>query len=210
MEFTADGDSACGGCWCDGLPSGDAVASAVFLGDGVMKCVDDPDDTDDGPHLLFVWGMCVCVGCMPLVLALILYETTPFKPRTQRPLAAHTQLGGGNSTYIETSRIFLSVLGPRSDEPELHSLLITDVVGEADPMYGNPGAEKLPTVDDEVLDAFESLPGDGAASESRRNLLLLLIMICCGCWAGCVINWAKLNVAGLIGELDISAGGDAN
>lgn len=72
-------------------------------------------------------------------------------------------------------------------EPELHSLLIIDVVGDADPMNGNPGViEKLPKLDDDALDAFESLPGDGAANESRRILLLLFInSCCCGCAGTC-------------------------
>lgn len=85
---------------------------------------------------------------------------------------------------MDTSRTFLSALGTRSMELELHSLLMMDVVGDAEPMNGNPGViEKLPTFDEDVLDAFESLPGDGAANESRRILLLLLMLfikICCG------------------------------
>lgn len=82
---------------------------------------------------------------------------------------------------METSRKLLSTLEIRSMEPELHSLLMIDVVGDADPRNGNPGViEKLPKLDEDALDAFESLPGDGAANESRRSLLLLFIKICCG------------------------------
>lgn len=122
-------------------------------------------------------------------------------------------------TYIDTSRKLLSALETRSIEPELHSLLMIDVVGDAEPINGKPGViEKLPKLDDEALDAFESLPGDGAANESRRILLLLLINnCCCSCCGGgvtcctcCVFNWAKLKFDGFIGELDIRAGGDAN
>lgn len=80
---------------------------------------------------------------------------------------------------------------------------------------------KLPKFDDDALDAFESLPGDGAANESRRILLLLLIKICCGdcpafacccccCWLCGDFNWAKLKFDGLMVEPDISAGGEAN
>lgn len=100
-------------------------------------------------------------------------------------------------------------------EPELHSLLMIDVVGDAEPMNGNPGViEKLPKLDDDALDAFESLPGDGAANESRRILLLLFInSCCCGCADTCCtcgdFNWAKLKFDGF-GELDMRAGGDAN
>lgn len=118
---------------------------------------------------------------------------------------------------MDTSRKLLSALGTRSREPELHSLLMIDVVGEADPRNGKPGViEKLPRLDDDALDAFESLPGDGAANESRRILLLLLIKICCccGCADACCdggdFNWAKLKFDGLIVEFDIRAGGDAN
>lgn len=119
---------------------------------------------------------------------------------------------------MDTSCIFLSVLGTRSRELELHSLLMIDVVGDADPRNGKPGViEKLPRLDDDALDAFESLPGDGAANESRRILLLLLLIkICCVCgWDdvccdGGDFNWAKLKFDGLIDELDIRAGGDAN
>lgn len=90
--------------------------------------------------------------------------------------------GDERHTYIETSRKLLSALGTRSMDPELHSLLMIDVVGEAEPINGKPGViVKLPKLDDDALDAFESLPGDGAANESRRILLLLLfIKICCG------------------------------
>lgn len=91
-----------------------------------------------------------------------------------------------------------------------------DVVGDAEPMNGKPGViEKLPKLDDDALDAFESLPGDGAANESRRILLLLFIKIFCGgsaetCCTWCVFNWAKLKFDGFMGELDIRAGGEAN
>lgn len=104
-------------------------------------------------------------------------------------------------------------------ELELHSLLIIDVVGDAEPMSGNPGVMvKFPKFDDDALDAFESLPGDGAAKESRRILLLLLIKICCGgcpvfvccCWLCGDFNCAKLKFDGLMVVLDIIAGGDAN
>lgn len=118
---------------------------------------------------------------------------------------------------------FLSTLGTRSIELELHSLLMMDVVGDADPISGNPGViVKLPKLDEDALDAFESLPGDGAANESRRILLLLLIKICCcGCPAfaccGCCcccpcgdFNCAKLKFDGLMVVLDIRAGGEAN
>lgn len=136
------------------------------------------------------------------------------------PLVLHCSIKTGHThltgTYIETSRKFLSALGTRSMEPELHSLLRIDVVGDADPMNGNPGViEKLPKLDDDALDAFESLPGDGAANESRRSLLLLFMRICGDDWAAtcctcCDFNWAKLKFDGLMGELDISAGGEAN
>lgn len=188
VELTVDGESACVCCWCDGLDSGDAVAVTLFFGDGVIKWVDDePDESGDGPHLIwFGWDWMIDAGSNDWC-----------------------------STYMETSRKLLSTLETRSMEPELHSLLMIDVVGDADPRNGNPGViEKLPKLDEDALDAFESLPGDGAANESRRSLLLLFIKICCGGWAvGCCggdFNWAKLKVDGLMVELDIRAGGEAN
>lgn len=48
-----NGESA--GCGCDGLDSGEAI---TFLGDGDIKCVDDdPDDSGDGPHLIFFFHL---------------------------------------------------------------------------------------------------------------------------------------------------------
>lgn len=95
-------------------------------------------------------------------------------------------------------------------ELELHSLLMIDVVGEADPISGNPGVTvKLPKLDDDALDAFESLPGDGAANESRRILPAFAICCCC-CWLCGDFNCAKLKFDGLMVVLDIRAGGEAN
>lgn len=95
-------------------------------------------------------------------------------------------------------------------ELELHSLLMIDVVGDADPISGNPGViVKLPKLDDDALDAFESLPGDGAANESRR-ILPAFASCCCCCWLCGDFNCAKLKFDGLMVVLDIRAGGEAN
>lgn len=158
------GESA--GCGCDGLDSGEAM---TFLGDGDIKCADDdPDDSGDGPHLIFSFDLNLNLNLRIFKPIRIIICDSFFL----------------NLTYIETSEKFLSTLGTRSIELELHSLLIIDVVGDAEPICGNPGViVKLPKLVDDALEAFESLPGDGAANESRRILLLLLIRICCCC--GC-------------------------
>lgn len=61
---------------------------------------------------------------------------------------------------MDTSTKLLSDIGP-----ELQSLLAIDVVGDVEPRYGNPGAiVKFPKFVDDALEAFESLLGDGAAT----------------------------------------------
>lgn len=221
-ELAMDDESSWGGCccccWCVGLESGEAAVVTLFFGDGDIKWADDdPDECGDGPHLFWLLVFCLYPLILNLHLSTIVCICLCFFFYW-----ALIKLNGIEhaNTYMDTSRKFLSALGTRSMEPELHSLLMMDVVGDAEPMNGNPGViEKPPKFDEDVLDAFESLPGDGAANESRRNLLLLLILlikICCGgwldacCWACCDFNWAKLKFDGFIGELDIRAGGDAN
>lgn len=150
----------------------------LFFGDGDIKCVEDePDECGDGPHLFD----CCVFFCFPLVWHNFFFLVLAKFPHTPCTYCIEYL---NFETYMDTSRTFLSALETRSTELELHSLLMMDVVGDAEPMNGNPGViEKLPKFDEDVLDAFESLPGDGAANESRRILLLLLMLfikICCG------------------------------